>query len=110
MASPTYAQIASSFNLWGEYVDPDATTSEGEFDAMSHADRMALMVEAFGPDRNSVPTVEQVLDSTAIGGGFHVWAVIGGSITLTTDVLRPLLEEAYDPNMPDWVALVDVEA
>ena len=57
-----------------------------------------------------VPTVEQILDATAIGGGFHVWAVIGGCNRLTTDQLRPLLEEAYDPNMPDWVALVDVEA
>jgi hypothetical protein len=110
MVSPTYAQIASSYSLWGEYVDPDATTSEEEFNAMSHADRVALMVEAFGPDRNSVPTVERILDATAIGGGFHSWPVIGGSITLTTDQLRPLLEEAYDPNMPDWVALVDVEA
>jgi hypothetical protein len=110
MPSPTYAQIASSYSLWGEYVDPDATTSEKEFDAMSHADRVALMVEAFGPDRNSVPTVEQELDDSAIGGGFHRWAVIGGSITITTDQLRPLLEEAYDPNMPDWVALVDAEA
>jgi hypothetical protein len=57
-----------------------------------------------------VPTVEQVLDDSAIGGGFHCWAVIGGSITLSTDRLRFLLEEAYDPNMPDWVALVDTEA
>jgi hypothetical protein len=59
---------------------------------------------------NIVPTVEQMLNATAIGGGFHRWGVIGGSITLTTDQLRPLLEEAYDPNIPDWVALVDVEA
>ena len=110
MASPTYAQIASSYSLWGEYVDPDATTSEEEFDAMSHADRVALMVEAFGPDRNSVPTVDEVLANTQVWNGIHKWSKVGGIIMLSTDLLRPLLEEAYDPNMPDWVALVDVEA
>jgi hypothetical protein len=109
MASPTYAQIASSHDLWGQYVDPHVTISEEEFNAISHADKVAQIVDVFGPDSNSVPTVEQVIDDSAIGGGFHRWAVIGGSITLTTDQLRPLLEEAYDPNMPDWVALVDLE-
>jgi hypothetical protein len=69
MASPTYDEIASSFNLWGEYVDPDATTSEEEFDAMSHADLVALMVEAFGPEPDPVPTVDEMLVDTYAWNG-----------------------------------------
>lgn len=46
----TYAEIANSFELWQEFVDPYGTTSRGEFDAMSHADRVAAQAEAFGPE------------------------------------------------------------
>jgi hypothetical protein len=109
MPRPSYSEIASSFDLWQEYADPDATTSKEEFDAMGHDGRMALLVETFGPEPDPVPTVDDVLAQTAIGCGMHRWAVIGGSITLTTDQLRPLLEEAYDPADPDWEAMVDAE-
>lgn len=57
----------------------------------------------------TVSTVDELLDSTAIGNGFHEWGVIGGSIRVTTDELRPVLEEAYDPNMPDWAALINYD-
>jgi hypothetical protein len=110
MPRVSYSQIASSYFLWLLAVNPHVTTSKEEFDAMSHAARVAQIVETFGPEPDRIPTVDKVLDDSAIGGGFHRWAVIGGSIMLSTDQLRPLLEEAYDPNMPDWVALVDVEA
>ena len=40
-------RIARSFSLWGEYVDPDATMSESEFDALGIDERMELMAEAF---------------------------------------------------------------
>jgi hypothetical protein len=125
MSRRAYAEIASSFDLWQDYIDPNATTSRAEFDAMSHADRVALIVETFGPEPEPVPTVEQVLADTAIGCGLHRWAVEGGSIQLSTDQLHPCLEEAYDwgglgwlwrlgghsgAADPDWVALVDAEA
>lgn len=55
----------------------------------------------------SVPTPDFLLDVTAIGNGYHDWAVEGGVIRVTTDELRPFLEQAYDPNMPNWVALID---
>ncbi len=110
MPRVSYSQIASSYLLWLEAVDPHVTTSEEEFDAMSHAARVAQIVETFGPEPDPIPTVDEVLANTHIWNGIHKWSKVGGVVMLTTDVLRPLLEEAYDPNMPDWVALVDVEA
>jgi hypothetical protein len=58
----------------------------------------------------TIPTVDDVLTSTAIGGGFHDWAVQGGTIRLPEALLRPVLEAAYDPTMPDWPALVEIDA
>lgn len=46
---PTYAEIASSFELWWEYVDPYRTFSEEEFEAMSFEKRIALIVKTYGP-------------------------------------------------------------
>jgi len=40
-------EIATSFSLWGEYVDPDATMSEEEFNALGIDERLKLMAEAF---------------------------------------------------------------
>jgi len=105
---PSYSEIASSFDLWQKYID-DTITSKEKFDAISHADRVALIVETFGPYPDPVPTVDEVLAKTHVWNGMHRWAVIGGSITLTTDQLRPLLEEAYDPADPNWEAMVDAE-
>jgi len=50
MTSPTYNEQASSFALWQEYVDPDATMSKAEFDAMGYDGRMTLLVETYGPE------------------------------------------------------------
>lgn len=58
--------------------------------------------------RVSIPTVDEVLEETSIGCGLHRWAVEGGSIQLTATLLRPYLEEAYDPADPDWEAMVDL--
>jgi hypothetical protein len=51
-------------------------------------------------------TPSQLLDSTAVGCGFHDWDCEGGAIRVTSDELRPVLEEAYDPNMPAWPSLI----
>jgi hypothetical protein len=56
-----------------------------------------------------VPTVSELLADTAIGNGFHRWAVEGGSIEITTNDLRRALEAAYDSSMPAWDLLVDVD-
>jgi hypothetical protein len=56
----TYADIAASFGLWGEYVDPDMTFSEEEFEAMSFEQRIALMVETFGPEPTDAEISEDI--------------------------------------------------
>lgn len=109
MPSPTYAQIASSYALWQEHIDPNATTSRADFDAMNHADRVAQIIETFGPEPEPVPIVDEILAQASIGCGLHRWAVEGGSLRLTTDQLRPFLEKAYDAADPDWMVWVDVE-
>ena len=50
MSKYTYAEIAESYNLWVEYVDPDAAMSESEFNDMSTEAKIALQIEAFGPE------------------------------------------------------------
>ena len=101
----TYAEIASSFELWQEYVDPENTMSREEFDAMSHADRVTAQVEAFGPE-DLVLTVADLLNQTAIGNGLHRWVCEGYSIEVPSDVLRPILEQAYDETNPNWAAAI----
>lgn len=46
----TYNETASDFRLWQEFVDPDATMTESEFDAMTVDEKVALQIEAFGPE------------------------------------------------------------
>ena len=48
---PTYSQIAQSFDLWIDYVDPLDTMTCDEFDAMPFADRVALIETIFGPEQ-----------------------------------------------------------
>jgi hypothetical protein len=108
MTKPTYDQLAEDFDLWQEYVDPNAIVSEAELKALSHADRVALIIEMFGPE-DRVPTVEEMLESTAVGNGFHDWGVEGGIVRVSKTQLLPALEAAYDPSMPDWPAMVDID-
>lgn len=105
---PTYTQIAGDFDLWQEYVDTAGTITREEFDAMSHADRVALQVEAFGPEPPPVPTVDDMLASTHLGGHFHEWRADGGIIRVTRAELRPALEAAYDATDANWPALVEI--
>jgi len=51
-------------------------------------------------------TPDELLDSTAIGCGLHRWSTEGGAIRVVTDELRPVLEDAYDPSMPNWPSLI----
>ena len=46
----TYAMIAQSFRLWVEYMDTDGVMSEEEFHSLSEEKKIALQVEAFGPE------------------------------------------------------------
>ena len=58
----------------------------------------------------SVPTPADIMRQTAIGNGFHRWALEGGSVELDADDLWPLLQEAYDPNTADWPAKIAYDA
>jgi hypothetical protein len=58
----------------------------------------------------TAPTVDDLLNSTAIGNGQHRWSVEGGAITVDRATLRQALENAYDSSMPDWPAMVELNA
>ena len=47
MKNPTSTEIASDFDLWGEYVDPHATMSEEEFDDGTVEERLTIIRELF---------------------------------------------------------------
>ena len=42
--------IIRSWDLWCEYVDPSATMTEAEFDAMTLEERRAFVVGCFGEE------------------------------------------------------------
>ena len=47
---PTRAEIAESFTLWGVFVDTLGVDTRERFDAMTEADRLAVMDACFGPE------------------------------------------------------------
>jgi len=47
---PTSEQIAADFNLWQEYVDPLATMSIDDFQALTVEKKLTMMLEIWGPD------------------------------------------------------------
>jgi hypothetical protein len=71
----------------------------------------------------SVPTVDEILARcehrgwTDLSGlGFDpsqekllAWGVNGGEIMVPASELRTALEAAYDPTMPDWPGMVEIE-
>ena len=103
----TNEQIAASWDLWREYIDPDATISRAEFDAASIDERLRLIEHIFGPE---VPTVEQVLADHHLFDSIAWWDVEGGRISIDKDDLHVALEDAYDPSMPNWPAMVLLDA
>jgi hypothetical protein len=57
----------------------------------------------------TVPTVTDLLVSTDIGSCLHRWHTEGGAIRIDRATLRQALEDAYDPMMPDWPTMVEIE-
>jgi hypothetical protein len=47
---PTNDQIARDWDLWCDYIDPNAAMSRAEFDAMTVEQRVALIEEIFPDD------------------------------------------------------------
>jgi len=56
-----------------------------------------------------IPTVEDVLNQTAVGCGWHDWPTSGGTIRVTTEQLRTALEAGYDPAMAGWHSMVEID-
>ena len=56
MFNPTYAEIAARHTIWQEYADRYGTMRRDEFDRLSPAQRVAILIEAFGPEpeRNEI--------------------------------------------------------
>lgn len=50
MKTYTYSEISNDWNLWCDYVDPDASMTEDEFDAMTVEERIQMMIEMFGEE------------------------------------------------------------
>jgi hypothetical protein len=46
----TYEQIAESFTLWADYVDPNATMTEEQFNQMTTEEKVEMQVEIFGEE------------------------------------------------------------
>jgi hypothetical protein len=61
------------------------------------------------PDTRPVPTVDDVLASTHLGHHHHRWSADGGVVRVTRAQLRQALEAAYDPSMPNWPAMVEID-
>ena len=57
----------------------------------------------------TTPTVDDLLQSTNAGCGWHDWRLEGCTIRICEDKLRKTLEAAFDPSMPDWPAMVEIE-
>jgi hypothetical protein len=97
-------------NRWPSEVEALAACDELARDLEIHRD--ALRVVPIDPENYSeepsVPTVLEILDSTAIGCGRHAFAVEGGTLRTSTETLRAVLEAHYDPGMANWVALIGV--
>lgn len=53
MSTPTYEEIAKSFELWREYVDPSGHDTEEKFNAMDVEAKIAFQVRCFGPEEDS---------------------------------------------------------
>jgi hypothetical protein len=56
-----------------------------------------------------IPTIDDVLARTHLGGHFHEWGADGGVIRVTRAELRLALEAAYDPTTPNWPAMVEID-
>lgn len=46
----TYEEIAESYGLWCDYVDPMATMTEEDFDNLSTEEKVKMQEDMFGKD------------------------------------------------------------
>jgi len=53
--SPTYKQIANSFELWGTHIDTQGLDSLDAFNAKTEAEKLAFIAECFGLEEDQYP-------------------------------------------------------
>ena len=58
---------------------------------------------------SKIKTVDQVLSYNKVGPDRYVWPADGVLIEADTQTMRAALEDAYDPNMPDWTSMVQMD-
>jgi hypothetical protein len=74
------------------------------------------MTQPLRPLRPPVPTVYEVIDSLVYcykqaGVKTYFWRCPGGALLkVPEDDLLPALQAAYDPTMPNWPSLVEIDA
>jgi hypothetical protein len=49
----SYQQIAKSYSLWEEYVDPSGLTTEEDFDAMTDDEKIEFQIKCFGSETSN---------------------------------------------------------
>lgn len=52
MSKHSYEEIANSYALWLEFVDPSGLTTEADFEAQSVEEKVEFIKSCFGPDEN----------------------------------------------------------
>lgn len=45
-----YKDCANDYELWSEYVDPDNTVSEDEFNEMTEEEKIRIQIDCFGKE------------------------------------------------------------
>lgn len=55
-SQPTYEEIASNFELWGERCDPDATMTKEAFDSLTVEQKIDMQIEMFGEEEEVADT------------------------------------------------------
>jgi len=50
MSKHTYEQTAEDYELWCEYVDPEGTMTEAEFDELSTEEKIQIQIKCFGKE------------------------------------------------------------
>ncbi len=49
--NPTYSEIASSWSLWSEYVDPGADDNQTAFEGRTLSENISFITTCFGPEQ-----------------------------------------------------------
>lgn len=88
----TYAELASEYDLWMEYVDPSGLDSEEAFEAMSMETKLKLIEGCFGPEvaePETATTIWEIRGRAPINGN---WT----SLKTTVAEARTEIEDCWD--------------